>query len=269
MRFLDATNTFDSLVHHTRFLLNHADDVPYPTAEKARAANIWVGKIMGWIFETETGWELDDPEFTVTDTLAKTQNLTAGTQNYVPTAALTTLPSGAPSSTLRNYLQIIGVSVLDNGGIWHKLTQVDWQKIKVDRAEYFKTNGLPIHFDLWGNVISLFPAPAAANVTVTDGLKIFFRRTQDIFIPTDTSQEPPFISNYHSAVSYGMAYEYANAKGLGTAGRFLTNLYGGIIEGTRIDGYKKDIQDFYARRNLSKKVRIEPDSMTSFFAKAI
>ncbi len=250
MRFYDTGNTHDSLVHHCNFLVG-TDTISYPLADQARAANIWIGKILGWIWEAQGAAEFDDPNYT--DFPIATTDLVASQQDY-------TLPGATGSSSVNTEAQLIGVSVLDQNGLWSVLRQINWDDFKgQDRAELFKVDGKPIYYDWVGNSIFLYPQPAAANVTLTAGLKAYFTRSQDLLTASDTTQQPPFGSFAHKAVAVGMALEYAQAKQYTEKVKdFMVDLYGGQRVGAIVDGWKKEIQKFYAQRNWDRGVRIVP-----------
>lgn len=250
MRFYDTNNTHDSLVHHSNFLVG-TDTTSYPLADQARAANIWIGKILGWIWEAQGAAEFDDPNYT--DFPIATTTLVASQQDY-------TLPGATGSSSVNTEAQLIGLSVLDVNSIWHPLQQINWDDYKgIDRAELFKTAGLPLFYDWVGNSVFLYPAPASAQCTLASGLKAYFTRAQDLLTASDTTQQPPFASFAHEAVGVGMALEYAKAKKYSDKiADFLVELYGGQKQGAIIDGWKKRIQTYYAQRNWDRGVRFMP-----------
>ena len=85
----------------------------------------------------------------------------------------------------------------------------------MSRKEYFGTDssgnplkGTPQYFDVLGDTIFLYPAPAAASVTLTAGMRVWFKRTVDLFTTSDTTQEPGLPSPYHSLLSYMASLPY-------------------------------------------------------------
>lgn len=251
MRFYDTNNTHDSIVHHANFLVG-TDTTSYPLADQARACNIWIGKILGWIWEAQGAAEFDDPNYT--DFPEATTDLVNSQQDY-------TLPGATASSSVNTEAQLIGVSVKNVNALWHPLIQINWDDYRgIDRAELFKTDGLPIYYDWVGNSIFLYPNPDnGVQVTLSGGLKVFFTRSQDLLTASDTTQQPPFASFAHEAVAIGDAFEYASAKGMEIADELRVELYGGQKNGSVVDGWKKRIQTYYAQRNWDRGVRIVPN----------
>ena len=124
-------------------------------------------------------------------------------------------------------LTILGVEVKDNAGNWHPLKRVTLREIHKDetgQADYYKTDGLPVEYELRDNMIVLYPAPDnGVSVTLTAGLKIFFLRTADKFTSAEVTtgtKEPGFPSPWHDLLSYGPAYDYAITNGLPNANHF-------------------------------------------------
>jgi hypothetical protein len=112
---------------------------------------------------------------------------------------------------------------------------------------------MPKYYDLVGESIMLYPAPAAANVTTTAGLKLSFSRTIDEFAVTDTSTQPGFESNFHRALSIGAALDWAIGKDEGGG---LTNLINGLTSQLALQ--KESIAKFYGMRNSDMRPRIIP-----------
>ena len=74
-----------------------------------------------------------------------------------------------------------------------------------------KKDGLPMYYDKQGSSLLLYPAPAAGNVTLTAGLKVFFKRTADNFTlaqVTTGTKEPGFVSTCHMILAYKAALPY-------------------------------------------------------------
>jgi hypothetical protein len=146
-------------------------------------ANIAMSEIWHLIFSCSSGWIYDDSN--QTDLPQATQNLSAGTAKYA-------LPSGA--------LVIDRIEVMDSSGNYRKLKAIDAREIDIAIDELRDTDGLPQYYRLIGQTIELFPAPAAASVTTTAGLKVYFERGGVSFDSTDTSDIPGFASEYHDLV---------------------------------------------------------------------
>lgn len=172
-----------------------ADSTSYPAADLLRRVNMAYEEVVALILGCDGLWQFDDTNFT-TFPIATT-TLVASQQDYTFNAA---------------HLEIEGVSVLDNTGIWHKLRQIDDKSLGVDPAEYRKDDGLPVEYDKQGSSLLLYPAPASGSVTLASGLKVFFKRTADIFTSaqvTTGTKEPGFASPFHMILAYKAAIPYA------------------------------------------------------------
>jgi len=159
--------------------------------------------------------------------------------------------AAATGSNDTTFLKLLRVEVLDAGSIWKKLNPVDDLQINVALGEYFKTSGLPQYYRVWANSIFVYPAPSSATTTLASGLRIYFQRTMDEFVATDTTQLPGFAANFHRILSLGGAYDYAIAKGLTQANSLRSE----------IEQYKKDLQIFYGYKNREQRIRIRPSQM--------
>lgn len=107
-----------------------------------------------------------------------------------------------------NAMRIHGASVLDNNGTWVKLTPLPTSDILVDKTEYLNTPGLPIHYNLEGTDVTLFPAPASGFVTLTSGLKLSISPSVTEFPVSATTSEPAFPSSFHRILSYAAVLDF-------------------------------------------------------------
>lgn len=179
-------------------LLVDADSVSYAAADLLRRINIAYEQVVAFILGCDGLWQFDDTNYT--DFPIGTATLVAGQQDYTFNSA---------------HLEIEGVSVLKADATWHKLTPIDDQtQIGVDPAEFFKTDGLPNYYDKQGRSVVLYPGPAAGNVTLASGLKVFFKRTADLYTSaqvTTGTKEPGFASPFHVILAYKAALPYAQS----------------------------------------------------------
>lgn len=241
MQFSDTTNS-NGLLQDVNFLVG-TDSTSYPNADKTRNINQWYYKTIAWILESDSNWEWDDTNYG--NFPRATATLVADQQDYaLPQAAAT----GSNDTT---FLKLLRVEVLDAGSIWQKLTTIDDLQINVALGEFFKTSGLPKYYRVWANSIFLYPAPSSAATTLSSGLRIYFQRTMDEFVATDTTQLPGFAVNFHRILSLGAAFDYAISKGLQQANSLRTE----------IEQYKKDLQIFYGQKNREQRIRIRPDQI--------
>ena len=165
-------------------------------ADLLRRINTAYEEVVGMILRLDGLWQFDDTNYTSFP--IATTTLVAGQQDYTFNSA---------------HLEIEGVSVLDDTGIWHKLRPIDDQsQIGVDPTEYRKDDGLPVEYDKQGSSLVLYPGPASGSVTLASGLKVFFKRTADIFTSaqvTTGTKEPGFASPFHMILAYKAALPYA------------------------------------------------------------
>ena len=149
-------------------------------------------------------------------------------------------------------LTIMGVEVLDNNGIFHPLKRITLKEIQsggTAQSEYSKTDGIPQEYELRDNFIILYPAPDnGVNVTLSAGLKVFHLRTADKFTSSEVStgtKEPGFPSPWHWLMSYGPAYDYADAANLPNANRL----------GAKYEKGLQEMLDFISRRDQAENYK--------------
>lgn len=116
------------------------------------------------------------------------------------------------------HLRITRVEVKDAAGNWHLLTPMDQADIyDQSLTDFLKTSGLPKYYDKMANSLFLYPSPAAASVTTTNGLKVWFQRPPSYFVVGDTSKVPGFNSMFHRLVALIASRDYAMNKQLSNA----------------------------------------------------
>lgn len=169
-----------------------ASSTTYPDAILLRRINAAYEEIVGDLISKDKSWKFDDSNYT--DLPVGVGDLVAGQQSYSFNATLLTIDR---------------VEVLDNNGTYHRLAPIDEAKIDEALDEYQKIDGLPVYYGKRYNSIFLYPAPAAANVTLTGGLIIHYRRTANVFASLTGSNTPGFPSPYHYILSYKAALPVA------------------------------------------------------------
>jgi hypothetical protein len=185
----------ESILDDIDFLCD-TNSTSYTTAAKIRNVNRWAYKATIAQANGNHRWQVDDTNLTTLPHLTTT--LVDSQGDY-------TLPAG--------FLRVERVEVLDNNGDYHQLKPIDHRDIRGAYTEYEETDGLPKEYDLVGNSLILFPAPAAASVTTAAGLRVHILREIDIFTTSDTTQEPGFPEPFHRILSFGAAYDYLIARG--------------------------------------------------------
>ena len=125
----------------------------------------------------------------------------------------TTLVNGQQDYTFdSSHLEIEGVSVLNSSGDFIKLTPIDKSQMGVDPTEFMPDSGMPVHYDKEGRSILLYPAPSSSQTTLANGLKVFFKRTADLFTSaqvTTGTKQPGFASPFHMILAYKAVVTYA------------------------------------------------------------
>lgn len=152
-------------------------------------------------------------EETVGDLIALDSTWTFGDSNYtsLPTGLKTLVAGTAEYQFDSSQLTLLRAEIKDQNGDWHDLQPIDFQDIAGAVQEYESTNGLPWGYYKREDFIVLVPAPASANVTTTNGLKVYFQRTADLFTSgqvTTGTKTPGFASPYHQLLAYKAALPY-------------------------------------------------------------
>ena len=235
--------TISSIETLTRFLTN-TDTNSLTASNLLILENKYYEEVVGRIISETAGakWQFGDFNYTAFPTF--TFNLSDGVQSYdlndINTAPLT----------------IMGVEVADSGGIYrplHRITLKDIYSLEIAQSEYQKTSGLPREYEIRDNLIVLYPAPATANVTLTNGIRVFYLRTADVFTSaqvTTGTKQPGFPAPWHDLLSYGPAYDYSIAVGKPNADRFLRE-YNRRLE---------EMLDFISRRDQAVDYRLTGES---------
>ena len=181
------------------YSLTDTNSTSYTAAKMLRRMNQAYEKVVGMLIANAGAWEFDDTNYT--DFPRGKADLVAGQKDY-------TFDS--------SHLAIERVQILDNDGISHFLKPIDKSNYNTPLDEYFDIDGMPEFYDKDGKSILIYPGPASANVTTSNGIRVDFRRTSDIFTSAQVStgtKKPGFASPYHmilvyeAAISYCMTYK--------------------------------------------------------------
>jgi hypothetical protein len=238
MQFNDTTSDKVGIVNDIDWFLGTTVS-DYPLVDKTRRINVWYGKVVTRIMQSDAKFQWDD--LNASDLPIGTTSLVVNQQDY----------SIADST----YLKILKVECKDSAGNWIPLTQIDYnEKKNIAMAEYHKTAGTPSEFDLVANSIFLYPKPSYASA---GGLKLYFQRTPDYFTDDDTTQTPGFVEPFHCVLSFGAAYDYALANDMATK---IATLGGEILKYMGDENHDGMIKDFYSSRNKDMKTRMSVSS---------
>ena len=163
----------------------------YPDSDKIRNINVAYHTVATLIWESDGTWNYDDANNT--DTPKATRTLGNASATYiVPTTAL----------------RIEGVEIKDNQGNWSRLKPISYHDIDGSPEEYYDTPGLPIQYQLEGNEIRLFPAPASGSVTLSSGMMVRLSRAVTEFATSASTTTPGFAAPFHRILSYAATLDF-------------------------------------------------------------
>lgn len=201
--------TITDIVNKTYFYSN-TNSAMYSAANMLIAINNAYERVTGLILQADGRWQFGDTNYSALPT--GTQTMVAGTQTYTFNSA---------------QLNVLRVEVKDAGGLWYELEPISLNDIEGAQPEFYKTNGLPLYYEKRENFILLYPAPAAADVTLTNGLNVYFQRTADLFTSaqvTTGTKSPGFNSLYHDLLPLWAAYDYAVGNALPNANQLMATI---------------------------------------------
>lgn len=247
MQFYDATNKQGICQEIDR--LCDSDDTAYPRIDKTSRVNNALETVIGWIITADGLWQFDDENFTTLP--IATYTLTSGQHSY---------------AFNDKFLAIEEIQILPaSGGLYKKLMPIDSEEmggltfeeyfgITVSGTTFTAPSGLADYYDKQANNIKLDKAPTATYVTLSNGLRVKFKRTGSLFtVTTGTGADttvPGFASPFHKVLAYMAAREYNQIYHPNRVPR-LDALIGDTTPTP--SGMKKDIIKFYSRREQDKR----------------
>jgi len=108
---------------------------------------------------------------------------------------------------------------------------------------------MPQLYDIIGDSIFLYPAPAAGDVVTAAGLKLHFDRDVTEFPVTASSEVPGFATQFHRILSYSAALDFEEDS--------VKRTY--LVQ--RKDALEQGIRTFYGKRHRQYRTRIKPKSL--------
>lgn len=232
MVFNDASGG-QGLCQDTDFICG-TDSTSYPLADKARNANRHLYVAVTDIIKSEGRMGWSDP------------NLTTGTDYTF------TLVNGQQSYSLpTNLLRLWALEIKDAAGNSIRLKEIDINDPVMARTitDFQNTAGTPKYYDIRGDEVFMYPAPATGSVTLTDGGKMFFSPEIDVFTAADTTQEPGIPEPSHRIISIGMALDWL----------FVND------STAKYDRYKQEyeqlraaLREFFSTRNKERGSKLQP-----------
>lgn len=243
MDFSDTTNK-NGLIQDCEILLGFQDGGISGNATLLKQFTSLINnaymKTIAKVLASSDTWDWDDSNYT--DFPIATATLVAAQQDY-------TLPIAASGNDASTLLKILRIEVKNSDGDYEKLQQIDEREVQLTGlANFEETDGMPRYYRITGNSIELYPAPAAASVTTSEGLKVYFQRTPDLFTSSDTTQEPGIPAPFHRLISLEAASDYAASKAMPNTNYIL----GKIKELTDL------LQEFTSQRNEDIPTKFNP-----------
>lgn len=198
MQYSDTSNNL-GIVQQIDFLCD-SDTTAYPNSQKNREVNQALEELVGEIVSADGTWQWDDTNNT---------NLPVGTGTLVQ--------AQQTYSFAAEYLDITMIEVLNRAGDrYEKIVPLDYSQLgDLSPQQYFgtETSGSPRlgavqYYDKIGDTIYLYMTPSSTYNTLTNGIRVWFKRTASLFAASDTTKEPGLPSTYHSILSYMAAIPY-------------------------------------------------------------
>jgi hypothetical protein len=195
--------------------------------------NRGLDKTKALIYQADARWQDDDPNFT--DINDFTTNLSNGVATY---------------RLDRDQLIVDGVEVMLADGNYKLLKHIDYADIKeknIALSEYKSIAGIPEEYDIEGDILTLFPAPATGAVTMADGLKVLAKRPSSYFISTDTDVEMGIPRTFHDVPCLFACSEFASMNSMEQKMVDIEN---------QLTLRKKDLTKHFSLRNKDEKRRL-------------
>lgn len=217
-----------------------ADSTSYTAADLLRRVNASLETCIAKIISADGTWQYDDTNYT--DLPIGKGTLTSGQNVY---------------SFAGEFLDIEQVEVLNLTGSYLRITPFDAIAMGVSFDEYFNIttsgaqSGFPLYYDKQGDTIRLSSAPTATYCTLTNGLRVRFKRTADLFTTaqvTTGTKEPGIASPYHALIAYMAAVPYCMSYKKDRV----------ALYEKKVDAMTKDMLAFYSRREKDKRFIMTP-----------
>lgn len=190
------------------------------------------------ILTVDKNWRWDDIASYGNYSVATT-DLVDGQRDYV-------LPRATNSSDISTLWKMYKVRLKDSNGEWY-----DLKPLASDEAET-SPEGRPTKYRLLGNSIRLSDIPDTNSLTLSGGIQVWFQRQYVKFVSTDTTKQPPIMSNYHHLIELYASHKYLLPKDTKLSGDYLTLFENGIEK--LKTGYAMRNDDPQTTKRLTAKV---------------
>ena len=174
--------------------LASANSTTLPAATLLIYFNQAYEEVASWILNADGLWQWDDDGYTT-----------------FPIGTATLVDSQNDYGFASDVLDVERVGILNSAGIEYFLDPIDPSESGIPPTETYKSDGAPLYYDKQGSSLILYPAPSSGAVTLTNGLKVYFKRTADVFTSaqvTTGTKKPGFASPFHHILSYMAAIPY-------------------------------------------------------------
>ena len=235
MRISDPTN-LTGVFEDIDFICQ-SDSVSYPLKDKARNVNRHYYKAVIDALKVSGRSQFDDHN--LGSLPVDTFNLTNNTHEYKLLGT---------SGNLLDFLRLNAVEVKDSAGNWTRLQELDINELGHSITDFEETSGIPRYYDVIGNYLYLYPAPDTAQVTATDGLKVWYQRDIDLFEYGDSAPEPGVPEPFQRILSIGASIDWLM-----------------VNDATKVDRWRgeyeqlrAELREFYSNRNADVTIRFQP-----------
>lgn len=172
-----------------------SDDTSYLLVDKTRRVNNALIDLELKALMADGKWHFDDSNYVAQP--SGVINFVDGQQEY------------AFDSTLL-FIERIEILLID-GVTWQKLDPMDEFVIRGAIGTQLQVIGVPTKYYKRGNFFGFNFIPKSTNVTITGGIKVFFKRLGTLFVPTDTTKSPGIVSTSHITIAQKASLQYCRS----------------------------------------------------------
>jgi len=183
----------------------------------------------------------------------------ADTNNAGISPATTDLSNGINKYVLDlSHYDIQAIEVVDANGKSRLLKPIDINTIQ-DRGDtitdYKNVAGLPEEYDISGDILTLYPAPATGSVTMNEGLRVFFLGDTNYFDYTDTTKTPGIPKPFHDLPVLFACAKHAKSNSMNDKARELdSEIQKRLVElSDHLGSRNKDERNGFIIKNRSNK----------------
>jgi len=211
------------------------DSTSYPTADKVRNLNRHYYKGVSDVLRTQGRQQFHD-----------SINL-----NVLPEKVFTLVDGQRQYALPADLLKLWAIEIKDASGNSFRLKEIDLNDPVMQRTitDLMETSGIPRYYDIKGEDMYLYPAPASGQVTLTDGGRVFYTPEIDQFTTADTTQEPALAEPFGRILSIGASIDWLMVNDTSKVDRWR-----GEYEQLRAE-----LRQFYSTRNKDGGNRLIPN----------